>query len=462
VQPVPEAHPAGSAVAEPARTELVNQQVLLRLDQVLRTCKTRAELLSAAVNEPRSLLPYDQAIVWLMGAAGRPEIKSVSGLDALDGSTPYGRWLIKVFSHLSADRDSAPKIITPSALTGSLADEGIEWQNAHALHVPLRGPDGKLRGGWWITRATGFGAQELALAQWVGESVGYSLWSWDRDRLNWRGALGRMSRSKVVRWTLAVLLLSLLIPIQLSALGPAEVTALDSLPVTAFTDGVVKEVLVQPNQMVEAGTPLVQLDDTTIRNRISVAQKAREAAYAELQRATALAFSDDAAKSDLQVLSARVREHDAEIGYLSELLQRLQIVASRKGIAIFSDAKEWRGKPVQTGERIMMLADPDKVVLSIYLSPEDAVQLDVGGKVQMYLNVAPLSSYAAHITQSSYEVTPGPEGGVAYALRAALDDPNNLPRIGLRGTAKVYASPVPLIYYMMRKPLRFMRRMLGL
>ena len=261
---------------------------------------------------------------------------------------------------------------------------------------------------------------------------------------------------------LGVLALALLIPIQLSALAPAEVTPLQSTPVTAPTEGVVQAILVKPNQLVEAGTPLVQLDDTTIRNRILVAQKSRETALADLQRSAALAFTEDSAKADLQVLDSRVRERDAEIKYLDEMLQRLQIVAPRKGIAVFSDTQDWQGKPVLTGERIMMLADPDKVVLTIYLSPEDAVQLDVGAKVRMYLNIAPLSSYAGHIVQTSYEVSQAPEGGVAYLLRAALDDPKNIPRIGLRGTAKVYAEPVPIFYYVMRKPLRYMRRALGM
>ena len=37
-----------------------------------------------------------------------------------------------------------------------------------------------------------------------------------------------------------------------------------------------------------------------------------------------------------------------------------------------------------------------------------------------------------------------------------------LPRIGLRGTAKVYAEQVSLGYYLLRKPIAFVRRSLGI
>jgi hypothetical protein len=45
--------------------------------------------------------------------------------------------------------------------------------------------------------------------------------------------------------------------------------------------------------------------------------------------------------------------------------------------------------------------------------------------------------------------------------RARLRDGQGLPRIGLRGTAKIYAGRVTLGYYLLRKPLAFVRRSLG-
>jgi hypothetical protein len=74
--------------------------------------------------------------------------------------------------------------------------------------------------------------------------------------------------------------------------------------------------------------------------------------------------------------------------------------------------------------------------------------------------VNPLSPFDAEIERASYEATPAPDGTLAYLVRARLLPGQGLPRIGLRGTAKVYAERVSLGYYLLRKPLAFVRRSL--
>jgi hypothetical protein len=204
------------------------------------------------------------------------------------------------------------------------------------------------------------------------------------------------------------------------------------------------------------------LDDTAIRNRLVVAERALDIARADLQRATYKSFSDDASRMELQVLDARVREKAAETAYLSELLGKLKLTAPQGGIAVFADPEEWRGKPVQVGERVMMIADPSFVDVTIHVAPEDVVELEVGAEVTVFLHVNPLSSLSARITRASYEALPTPEGKLAYWVRAELLPGHEVPRIGLRGTAKVRAGQVSLAFYLLRKPLAFLRRTLGI
>ena len=66
------------------------------------------------------------------------------------------------------------------------------------------------------------------------------------------------------------------------------------------------------------------------------------------------------------------------------------------------------------------------------------------------------------IQRSSYEATVAPDGTLAYVVHAQLLLGQGLPRIGLRGTAKIYAERVTLGYYLLRKPLAFLRRTLGI
>jgi multidrug resistance efflux pump len=222
--------------------------------------------------------------------------------------------------------------------------------------------------------------------------------------------------------------------------------------------------VVQPNQIVKAGEPLVELDDTSIRNRLAVAMKALDIAKADYVRAANKSFSDEASKADLLGLDSRAKEKAAEVVYLTELLARLRITSPQGGIAIFNDAEDWRGRPVQPGERIMLVADPSLVGITVYLAPEDAVELSAGADVTVYLNINPLSSLKAHIVQTSYEASVMPDNSLAYTIKAAFsrDDSTELPRLGQRGTAKIYGQTVSLGYYLLRKPILLVRKSIGL
>ena len=156
-----------------------------------------------------------------------------------------------------------------------------------------------------------------------------------------------------------------------------------------------------------------------------------------------------------------VKEKSAEVGYLTELLGKLKLAAPYGGVAIFSDSEDWRGKPVQVGERIMVIADPSLIDVTVYLPSDDAVELEAGARAVVFLHVDPLSSIEARITRSSYEATQGPDGALSYVVRAELLPGHGFPRIGLRGTAKIYAGQVSLAYYLFRKPLAFVRRSIG-
>jgi multidrug resistance efflux pump len=225
---------------------------------------------------------------------------------------------------------------------------------------------------------------------------------------------------------------------------------------------VVREIVVKPNEIVKADQLLAELDDTSLRSRLELASRALDISRADLQRATFKSFTDEASRFELQVLAARVQEKQAEVAFLTELLAKSKLLAPQGGVAIFSSPEDWRGRPVQVGEKVMVIADPSLIDVTIYLPPDDAVELEAGAPVNLLLHVDPLSPLEATIVRSSYEATLAPDGTLAYVIRAQLKPGQGLPRIGLRGTAKIYAGRVTLAYYLLRKPLAFFRRSLGI
>ena len=441
---------------------------LLTYEGRLRTARSVNEVEFLIVNEPFSLLQYDESFLWKPDVLGRPTLCAASGLAEVDANSPFALWFSRAATFIAGLKGDTPVRLLAEADFPAELNDGAEWIPAHVVVLLLRTPLGKPLGGLWFGRSTPFAEQEVAMLAWVGQHSEFVLWAWRREQLALQSrlaelapkrwlALSRRAKSAVLATVFALLLF----PVRQSVLAPAEVTPLTPSPVTAPVDGVVARILVKPNDVVRAGTPLVEMDDTATRNRLFVAQKTLDVAHADLARASGRSFGDDVAKAEVQLLASRVRERDAEATYLAELLARLHIAASAPGIALFTDAEDWRGKPVQVGERIMTIADPAKVSLTIYVAPGDALDLDRGAKASMYLDVSPLSSLDAEVIQASYETGMSPEGHPAYVVKATFVGVATPPRLGLKGTAKIYSSRVPLAYYLMRKPLRTMRHWIG-
>lgn len=434
---------------------------LLEFERRMQSAASNREVAFRAVNDSSQVLRFDQAVLWRRDLFGRPMIAAASGLADVSVDSPYQQWLVRLVQGITPGSFKSAQVFSAASLPEAVVADGADWAPAHLVHCPLSGPDGVLLGGMLFFRSQPFEENETARAEWLARSAGYALWAWRGESHGARRWLRSRATWKVVGVAAVALSLAAFIPVRLSALAPAEITPLRPIPVTSPLDGVVREILVKPNQIVKADELLAVLDDTGLRNRLDVATKALDIARADLQRATFKSFSDEASRMELQVLHARVEEKGAEVTYLSELLQKSRLLAPQGGVAIFSSQDEWRGRPVQVGERVMMIADPSLIDVTIYLPPDDAVELAPGGKVELLLHVDPLSPYDAKIDRASYEATAGPDGALAYVVRAQLLPGQRLPRIGLRGTAKVYAGRVTLGYYLLRKPLAFVRRSLG-
>ena len=434
---------------------------LLDFERRIQAASSNREVAFRAVNDSSQVLRFDQAVLWRVDVFSRPMVAAASGLADVSVDSPYQQWLVQLVQAVTPDKFEGPSVLATADLPDAVVTDGADWVPAHIVHCPLRGPAGEALGGILFFRSQPFSEPERAAAEWIARSAGYALWAWRSER-HW---VRRWARSRALwKWLaagIAVLALAAFIPVRLSALAPAEITALRPIPVTSPLDAVVREIVVKPNQIVKADELLVELDDTSLRNRLELAAKALDIARADLQRATFKSFSDEASRLELQVLNARVQEKQAEVTFLTELLGKSKLTAPQGGVAVFSSQDDWRGRPVQVGERVMMIADPSLVDVTIFLPPDDAVELAAGAEVDLLLHVDPLSPLKARIERSSYEATAQADGTLAYVIRAELLPGQGLPRIGLRGTAKVYGGEVALGYYLLRKPIGFLRRTLG-
>jgi multidrug resistance efflux pump len=444
-----------------ADPRLIGLTTLLQLEKEARHAEDLLALGFVLVNETRHLLEYQQAVWWHAEEVGRAKVAAISGVATLDRDAPYPRWLEGMLAeHQGGDQ---PRPITQQDLAEAQHPGWQEWLPAHGLICPLHGPQGQPLGGLWLTRERPWTPAELALLDLLLDSYGHAWWALRPDSLDLAGNLGRLMRRRRGRLLLLGLLVALaLLPMRQSALAPAEVTPRDPLVVASPYEGVVERFHVQPNQTVERGDLLFELDDTLLRNRLEITRKELAVAEAEYLKASRKAFQDSRTKGEVALLEARRELRLVEVAYTEELLARIRVTAPRAGVAVFNDVNDWTGRPVSVGEKVLTLADPRDSELEIQLPVADAVNVQPGAEVLLFLDTDPTRPHRAELTRSAYQAQPTPAGILAFRLKARFLDPQARPRIGLQGSARIYGERTLLFYHVMRRPIAVVRQWLGL
>lgn len=454
---------------------------LVHLQQRLRLVQSPAELCFVLANESSQLFSYQQALVWAIDASQKPKLKVVSGLATLGEDSPFTAWLRLIAPQLLKRLKQDGEYFAASDFAGTEQANWQEWVGQFLLTFRLFNAEGATVGmvAFAVDQALDEPSQEM-----LGHLVDTAGHSWGR-LLQPKGRIAQAKGQSLAgtffakikqywKWlavTIACLLL--LLPVRLSVVAPAEVIALDAQVLTAPLDGVIKTVHVRPNQVVTKGQVLFSLDDTTLRNRKEVAIKQMAIAKVDSQSAQQKAIGIEATRQDLATLQGRVAERTAEISAISEQLERLDIRSPGDGVVIFGDINDWLGKPVITGERIAQLADPSDAGVLIWLPVAEAINLEEGGLLRVFLQVAPLSALDAKVVQTSYQAVLSPEGIASYRLRAQFIETDSakqstnaksakqIARVGLKGTAKLYGDRAPLALYLFRRPLSTLRELFG-
>lgn len=433
--------------------------VLLQIESRALEASTLQALRFTIVNETHALTPYRQAVMFDL-EGGHYRLVAASGLVSVANDSPFAVWISRFAQRLPQD-GAIHRLDIDDASPDDVAGWS-EWLPEHLALVPLRNRQGEPTALVLYAADTPWSDRDCELLGRLHATYGHCLEGMRQtvpDRWHWVRPLLRTRN----RWIAAgALLLCLFLPVRLSVLAPAEVVALNAMAVAAPQDGVVGSFAVAPNARVKAGDLLFSLDDSSLLSRLQVARKALEVAQADAHIAQQRAFDDLKSKADVAVALGRVREKEAELAGVETQAQRVEVRAGRDGIAIFSDTNDWIGRPVQTGERVMQLAQPEDGGIQVWLAVADAINLEPGAPVRLFLHTEPLSPRSGRLTEASYQPILSPDNVASYKLRARFDEGTELPRIGLRGTARISGDWVLLGYYLFRRPLAHLREWSGL
>ncbi|RLA03936.1 MAG: hypothetical protein DRQ45_01905 [Gammaproteobacteria bacterium] len=461
---VQQSAPAETTTPKKGNTDqtAITLATLLQIEKDARHAVSPAALRFIIVNETHRLVRYDQAVLWRRLTDGQARIEAVSGVADISREAPYIHWLEKTLTEFAADTSgNRTGQVDMQSVSHSRQQDWDTWVKGNVLWCPLLTARGELYGGLWLTRSNQWQTGEEALLERLADAYAHAWQATEKQHDSILGSGAKFLHGRYRLLSLMAILLILMIPVRQSALAPAEVVPIDPVIVTSPLEGVIRDIHIEPNSIVKKGDSLFSLDDTTISNQHTVALKAAEVAQAEYLLAAQKAFSDEESKSELALLRSRIGLREAEVQYTSELLDKVDIHATRDGIAIYTAASDWLGKPVITGEKVMTLASPDQTEMQLWLPVDDAISLETGAPVKIFLNIDPTHPLTGTLRQTSYEPQVTPDGNLAFQLKVGFDNPDIQPRIGLKGTGKIYGDRVLLIGYLLRRPFSALRRFTG-
>ncbi len=452
-----------TATTEPTSKEiatLIHLATLTHLEGQVRAATTVPELQFVAVNETRRLVPYEQAVLLSAADAGDSPYRAMtaSSVAAIDRDAPMMVWLEKVVQVVRAAQPGAlPIVVEPETIPDALRAGWQEFVHGHVLWCPLKHPDGTVLGGLWIERDSLWQDNDVTIVHRLAGSYAYAWKALSKRHIGW---MTRLKRPSLI--VIAVAIIGLLcLPVRLSTVAPVKVVAKDPVIVSAPMDGVIADVLVAPNTLVQQDRLLLRYDDTNIRNQFRVSEQQLGVARAEHAQAIQSGFSDPQRKADVPLKAADVSLKETELEYAQEMLGQVEVRAPQTGLLLYTDKSDWIGKPVSVGERIMEIADPRHIELRIDLPVSDALMLQEGGEVLAFFDALPLESFPGRVSRAGYHAEVLPGDVLAYRVMAELSGQDSRLRIGWQGSAKVYGEQGPLAFLLFRRPFTALRQFLG-
>ncbi len=423
----------------------------------LLSARNLREVLLILVNESRQILAHEFA-VFLPGKDVADLELTFAHLALSDKNAPCVQYLRRL--EKAWEIVDGPQVLRSTDVPLALRQEWSQWLPTHVLVFQVFFQEGSLAGHLLLGRTQDWTQDEIFLVSRLVRITGAMLRTMRRPG-PW-SAIKNFLRIGTARVIVLLLLALSFVPVSSAILGLGEVVPLEPTVVRSPVDGIVQRMMVEPFSHVLAGEPLVVFEQLRIDNQIQVARENLASAEEALRQAQqgALFMADSVLR--LPELEVRREEARTELAYLTELKKRMNVEAQGPGIALIDNYPSWAGRAVSMGERLLTIADPERMEVKIWVPATDAALLRVGDKAHLYLNLTPNTPIKATVRSIGYQPRESPKGILAYEVLATIDEDVPEMRIGYFGTGRIYGEKMPLGFYLLRRPLAIMRMWLGI
>jgi len=440
--------------------------VINRLILKAYTAKSREALNFIVLNDTIQAIRYDRAALWNLENPAKPKLMGVSGQAKTSANTALAQKWMTLVQHIQDPAKS--QTLTKEQFVGS-EDIWTEIEEGHTRSSVLWLPiliDEKPAMGLWIERWHKAGVDQVSqevielLNKFLipGFAAGY-------QRFDKAFSLKKMGigRKEFYLASLIVLWILFFVRVPLRVVAPCEIVPENPLVITAPLEGIIAQVDVEPGQIVKKSEVLAEYDDRLPQRNLNVAQKEVDIAQAELDRASTLGLSDNNSLTQLSILQLKLEKQKVNLDLAEYYVTQLKIKSPNDGIVMLDNPSEWRGKPVQIGEKIMTVSNPNETKVRMWLPESDNIVLNPNAPVKIFLNINPEKSRPAKLIYIANESSMNEQQLPSFVAEAEWEQKQQPDiKLGLKGTAILYGQQVPLFYYIVRKPWGAFRHMIGL
>ncbi len=462
--------------------KLLNRMAeFIQLERDLRAAPSEKALGFVLTNYLRKLLAYDVALL-VSGAAvsasdsklfskgGIARVVTVSGVSEFDEDAPIVDFAQQVVNQRDLPLQDT-QVHTAGTLPTSVRSAFSEIEFSQFATMSMSSSGSALV----LFRDTDWQLSELQLLQQVSDVASHALHALQRNnkkkfRSRFRSSVNSVFKPQWALVTCGLLALTFL-PVRQSVIASGEIAAVSPTVIAAGIDAVVKEVQVLPNQYVEKDQVLINFESSSFKHQRTSVYSELELAREKLRKARQQSLNTTTDGHVFSELETQIKLKQLELDYIDEQMSRLQIRAERDGIVLFSRKKDWEGRAVMTGEKIMEIAGTDDSHFEIWLSANDAIGLDTGAPVKFFPDADPLQTITGNVKQVGYFAASSASSHEhVYRVVASRNhtgsetseknDGSDL-RLGMKGTFRLYGEQVSLGYHLFRKPISVVRRTLG-
>jgi hypothetical protein len=410
------------------------------------------------VNLLQKVFPYHQAVLF-QRQFGSYKTKAASDISQINEHSPTIHWLNEVVYPWLDSTHKNPSYFNLTDLKEPIND--YYQSNTQGLYLPLYS---KHIGDWGVV----FWMKEKGDEELLNFSpviINTIIYSWEKvilQKTKSRHLAFTIQDKKYLLFSSIIIFIVLfLFRVPESTIALAEISPKSPELITSSINGTVNKIEVEPNQPVQVGQALIQLDEITVKSQLDESLQALHVAEEKYKKAFRHAFTDEKSRQEMQVLKAETEQAQANYEYHRELLNRTLIKSTIAGVALYSDPKDWLGKPVRIGEKIMLVANPHEKEVTFWVSMDNMIIPNAARPPKFYPNENPLKSTTLELKYINPIAELRPDNTLAYFGVAKLPSNSDV-RLGEQGTIKIYGNRVSVFYYFFRRPIRYLRQNFGI